>query len=88
MAEKVTVTKVDDIDGTKAEATVKFALDGNEYEIDLSKKHNGQLRKIFKPYVEAGRKLKRRRGRPVGSKTKPKPAADTLEKNTEGDVEE
>ncbi len=65
-------TKVDDIDGSKAEATVKFALDGKWYEIDLSKKHNAQIRRILKPYIDAGRKVKRtyrsRKSKTVASK--------------------
>jgi len=32
------------------------ALDGSEYEIDLSKKHVNELRDILKPYVKAARK--------------------------------
>lgn len=88
MAEQVTVLKVDDIDGKPAEATVRFALDGKEYEIDLSKKHNAQIRRIFDPYIKAGRKLKRV-GRPAGSKTRAAvKAADMLEAHTEGDLGE
>lgn len=65
MSDKVTVTKIDDIDGaTKAEATVKFELDSKAYEIDLSKRNNAKLRSILRPYIEAGRKTKRGVARP------------------------
>ena len=39
MARKVQVHLLDDIDGGKADETLKFALDGTNYEIDLSAKH-------------------------------------------------
>lgn len=60
MSDKVTVTKIDDIDGTtKAEATVKFGIDFKEYEIDLSKRNNAKLRALLKPYLAVARKAKR-----------------------------
>ncbi|MGH8880612.1 MAG: Lsr2 dimerization domain-containing protein, partial [Stackebrandtia sp.] len=36
MAQKVTVSLVDDLDGSEAGETVEFGLDGAFYEIDLS----------------------------------------------------
>ena len=36
MATRVTTTLVDDVDGTEAQETVAFGLDGSEFEIDLS----------------------------------------------------
>jgi hypothetical protein len=39
MAQKVQTLLIDDPDGGEAEATVRFGLDGTEYEIDLSAKH-------------------------------------------------
>ena len=44
MAQRVNVVLVDDIDGSDADETVSFALDGVDYEIDLSDKHAGELR--------------------------------------------
>jgi hypothetical protein len=35
----------DDIDGSEAEETIKFDLDGKTYEIDLNKKNAAALRK-------------------------------------------
>jgi hypothetical protein len=64
MAQKVNIVLVDDIDGSEAEETVSFALDGKEYEIDLSAKNAARLRDAFAPYVGHGRKAAgRRRGR-------------------------
>ena len=36
MVQKITVTLEDDLDGGPADQTVRFGLDGAEYEIDLS----------------------------------------------------
>jgi hypothetical protein len=36
MAQKITVVLEDDLDGGPADQTVRFGLDGAEYEIDLS----------------------------------------------------
>jgi hypothetical protein len=50
---------VDDIDGGDADETVKFALDGIQYEIDLSNKNASKLREAIAPYVNAGTKVGR-----------------------------
>jgi nucleoid-associated protein Lsr2 len=44
MAQRVKVELVDDVDGSAAEETVNFGLDGVSYEIDLSSKNAGKLR--------------------------------------------
>jgi len=63
MAQQVNIVLVDDIDGSDAEETVTFALDGKEYEIDLSAKNAAKLRDAFAPYVgHARRAAGRRRG--------------------------
>ncbi len=36
MAQKIQTLFINDIDGSAAEGTVRFALDGTEYEIDLN----------------------------------------------------
>ncbi|KXP07933.1 MULTISPECIES: histone-like nucleoid-structuring protein Lsr2 [Tsukamurella] len=57
MARKVTVTLTDDLDDTlTADETLQFALDGVQYEIDLSAKNAGKLRKALEPYKEAARR--------------------------------
>ncbi|MEV0705862.1 Lsr2 family protein [Saccharopolyspora sp. NPDC050389] len=57
MAQKVTVQLVDDIDGTPAEATVEFGLDGVGYAIDLSQDNAADLRGTLTPYVEHARRV-------------------------------
>ena len=59
MAQKVQVLLVDDIDGGEASETVGFALDGNNYEIDLSSKNATEMRDSFAKYVGAARKIGR-----------------------------
>jgi hypothetical protein len=59
MAQKVQVLLVDDIDGGEASETVSFALDGNNYEIDLSGKNASEMRDSFAKYVGVARKIGR-----------------------------
>ena len=62
MAQKVSVTLVDDIDGGAAAETVTFGLDGTTYEIDLSTKNAGKLRDALAGYISAGRRSSSRSG--------------------------
>ena len=65
MAQRVNVVLVDDIDGNDASETVSFALDGVDYEIDLSDEHAAQLRDALALYIGHGRRTggRRRSGR-------------------------
>jgi hypothetical protein len=56
MAQKITVTLEDDLDGGPAVETMCFGLDGSEYEIDLSKKNADHLRKVLAPFIDHGRR--------------------------------
>ncbi len=56
MAQKIQTLFIDDIDGSPAEGTVRFALDGTEYEIDLNTKHADALRKALAKYIDASRR--------------------------------
>jgi len=50
-----TITRlVDDLDGSEAQETIRFALDGRSYEIDLSAKNAAKLRSALDIYVENG----------------------------------
>ncbi len=57
MAQKIQTLFIDDIDGGEAEGTVRFALDGAEYEIDLNAKHSEELRSALEKYVSHARKV-------------------------------
>jgi hypothetical protein len=60
MAQRMQVIFEDDIDGSEAEGTVTFALNGVGYELDLSAKNRDKLVKAFGPYIEAARKVSTR----------------------------
>ncbi|RSN58863.1 nucleoid-associated protein Lsr2 [Amycolatopsis sp. WAC 04182] len=75
MAEKITATLVCDIDGTPDAEQVPFALDGVDYEIDLSNERASDLRGYLSTYVAkarrvGGRKI-RKDARPALSATQP-----------------
>lgn len=65
MAQKVTVTLVDDLDGGQADETVEFGLDGVSYQIDLSADNAGDLREAMANYVSSARR--------AGGRKKPGP---------------
>jgi hypothetical protein len=65
MAAKVTVTVEDDLDGGPADQTLRFAVDGTEYEIDLSKKNARAFRRQLAPFLEHARKAGRGQRRPA-----------------------
>jgi len=56
MAQKVQTLLIDDLDGGDAEGTIRFGLDGTEYEIDLSAEHAQALREALAPYLGAARR--------------------------------
>ena len=72
MAQKITVELEDDLDGSPADETVRFGLDGTGYEIDLSTKNATALRRQLAPFTEhaqrTGRGPRRRPGRTVSSR--------------------
>lgn len=57
MAQKVSIVLVDDLDGTEAEETVRFGLDGASYEIDLNGANAEALREALGGYVGHGRRV-------------------------------
>ncbi|WP_410570422.1 histone-like nucleoid-structuring protein Lsr2 [Amycolatopsis sp. cmx-4-61] len=58
MAQKIVVELVDDLDGSQANQTVKFGLDGVIFEIDLNDEHAEDLRTALARYVAAGRRTR------------------------------
>ncbi|SDR21684.1 histone-like nucleoid-structuring protein Lsr2 [Actinopolyspora saharensis] len=56
MAQKVTVQLVDDVDGSEADSTVEFGLDGVNYTIDLSADNAANLRDALAPYLSSARR--------------------------------
>ena len=74
MATKVLTTLQDDIDGSSATQTIHFALDGIEYEIDVSDRNANRLRNSLAEFIAHGRKVG---GKPTRKKTAPSGQVDT-----------
>jgi nucleoid-associated protein Lsr2 len=56
VAQKIQTLLIDDLDDSVAEGTVRFGLDGGEYEIDLNAEHAKALRDALASYVGAARR--------------------------------
>lgn len=56
MAQKVLVSLVDDLDGSEAEETIEFGLDGVAYQIDLSTDNAEELRDALAQFIEHARR--------------------------------
>ena len=56
MAQKIQILLIGDLDGSAAEGTVRFGLDGTEHEIDLNAGHARELRDALTRYVNAARR--------------------------------
>ena len=59
MSQKVQTIFIDDLDGSQADGTVRFGLDGTDYEIDVNAEHGQQLRDALARYINAGRRTGR-----------------------------
>ncbi|ALU41339.1 hypothetical protein AS188_15705 (plasmid) [Kocuria flava] len=69
MVQRVQVLLEDDLEGGPAEETVTFALDGRDYEIDLSAAHAERLREALRPFVAAARKATDQGRRSAGARS-------------------
>jgi hypothetical protein len=69
MAQKVNIILVDDLDGSEADETVSFALDGTSYEIDLNEKNAAKLRDALSGYIGHARKVSTTRKRKSSAST-------------------
>jgi hypothetical protein len=67
VATRVLTTLQDDIDGSAAVETVRFALDGVEWEIDLSERNANRLRNSLSDFIAHGRKIGGKRRTPASS---------------------
>ena len=56
MAQRTTVVLIDDLDGSEADQTVEFGLDGVTYELDLSEENAAALRDALAEYVSHARR--------------------------------
>lgn len=62
MAQRKTVLLVDDLDGSDADESLEFGLDGVSYEIDLTDAHASALRDALTPFITHARRTGRGRG--------------------------
>jgi hypothetical protein len=58
VAQQVQVMLVDDLDGSPADETVSFALDGVAYQIDLSAENAEALREALAPFLGHARRAR------------------------------
>ena len=80
MAQKIQTLFIDDLDGSAAEGSVRFGLDGTEYEIDLNAAHARQLRDALARYVDAARRVSGSARKPArGSRRGPSGGVNTTE---------
>ncbi len=75
MAQKVETRLVDDLDGSTGAETVRFALAGREYEIDLSEANAARLRDGLAEFVAAARRATGDSGRTGGRRSEAPSAA-------------
>lgn len=64
MARREVIILVDDVDGTEASETIRFAFEGREFELDLSEQNAAAMREAMTPWVSAARRIG---GRQVGA---------------------
>jgi len=57
VARREVVTVTDDFDGSDNARTVRFGLDGDTYEVDLSPVNEEELRGFLSHYIQVGRRL-------------------------------
>ena len=57
MAQRTTIELVDDLDGSPADQTVHFAVDGVAYSIDLNDENAAALRNTLARWLSVARKL-------------------------------
>jgi Lsr2 len=88
VAQKIQTLFTDDLDGSDAEGTVRFGLDGAEYEIDLNAEHARALRDALARYVRAARRAGGGagavRGGPPGADARQRPGGWTARRSAIG----
>ncbi len=55
MAQKVML--IDDLDGSEGAETIKYSVDGQDYEIDLSEKNAERFRSMLKEFIDVSRQV-------------------------------
>jgi hypothetical protein len=78
MAKTVVVKLTDDIDGSDADESIRFSLDGKSYEIDLNTKNATEFREAMKPFIEKSRAVGAASSPRSGLAARPKASEKTL----------
>ncbi|OZM70903.1 nucleoid-associated protein Lsr2 [Amycolatopsis antarctica] len=83
MAQKVLVSLVDDLDGSEADETIEFGLDGVAYQIDLSADNAEELRDALAQFIEHARRAggRKRAATRATTKAAARPATVDREQN-------
>jgi hypothetical protein len=55
MAQKVML--IDDLDGSEGAETIRYSIDGQEYEVDLSEKNAERFRSVLKDFIDVSREV-------------------------------
>ncbi|GAB3285475.1 histone-like nucleoid-structuring protein Lsr2 [Microbacterium lacusdiani] len=61
MAQKKHLILIDDVDGSPASETLRFGLDGVDFEVDLNETHAEALRESFAEWIGHARKVSGRK---------------------------
>ena len=80
MARETVVKLIDDLDGSVADGTVTFSIDGYVYQIDLNSGNESNLRSAIAPFVDVARRVRGGGSAATGS-ARPSRAGDR-ERNT------
>jgi hypothetical protein len=80
MAKQIITVLTDDLDGSDADQTIEFGVDGVNYTIDLSEKNAEKLRKALKPYLTVAARAGRSNGR-IPSRGAAQPARANRDQN-------
>ncbi|MEI5584868.1 MULTISPECIES: histone-like nucleoid-structuring protein Lsr2 [unclassified Agromyces] len=56
MAKRIVETLIDDLDGSEADRTIAFSIDGEGYAIDLSSANAGKFEAALAPFIDAARR--------------------------------
>lgn len=67
MAKKTITTLTDDITGKEADYSVRFSIDSDQYEIDLSEDNYAALHSALAPFIKSARKIGGRKNSRAGS---------------------
>jgi hypothetical protein len=55
MAQKVML--IDDLDGSEGAETIRYSVDGQAYEVDLSEENADRFRSVLKEFIDVSRQV-------------------------------